>query len=304
MHQTTDTLLLVRPFSFRKNEQTAVNNFFQNEVSPDSANAEAQAEFDYFVKQLQQANINTLVLQDNGNWDTPDSIFPNNCLSTHQGTAVLYPMFAENRRLERNIDYIAHLEKMGFKIDRIVDYSSYEQENLFLEGTGCLILDRVNRIAYCSLSDRADESLVHQFCADFDYQACIFEAKQTAGGERKAIYHTNVMLSIGRHFAVICLDSIDDHAQREKVIKQLQDGGREIIAISETQMQHFAANILEVKSTTGEPCIIMSSVAYKSFSAQQREALERHGKLIHAPLHTIETGGGGSARCMLAEIFY
>lgn len=303
MQQTTDTLLLVRPFSFRKNEQTAVNNYFQSDLPSDTANADAQAEFDGFVNELQAAKINTIILQDSGQWDTPDSIFPNNCLSTHQGIVVLYPMFAENRRLERNIDYVGHLQKRGYKIKEVVDYTPEESAHLFLEGTGCLILDRINKIAYCSLSERAHEEVISRFCKDFNYQPCIFEAKQSVAGERKAIYHTNVMLSVGQHFAIVCLDSIDDVAQREKVLTQLHHNKKAIITISEAQMHAFAANILEVKSTEGNPYIIMSSTAYHSFDNSQREALAQFSKLIHAPLNTIETGGGGSARCMVAEIF-
>lgn len=304
MQQTTDTLLLVRPFSFRKNEQTAVNNYFQEDLAENNLDALAKAEFDHFVTILNAAKVNTLILQDNGEWDTPDSIFPNNCFSTHQGTAVKYPMFAVNRQLEHQLDHIGFLQSQGFAIDRIVDYREYAKDNRFLEGTGCLILDRVHRIAYCSLSDRADEKLIHLFCKDMDYQACIFQAKQTVGQERLPIYHSNVMLSVGTHFAVVCLSSIDDTDERNRLVQQLESTGKTIIAISAAQMNGFAGNILEVSSSEGKPLIVMSSTAYNSFTADQRILLESFGELIHAPLDSIETCGGGSARCMLAEVFY
>lgn len=303
MQQTTDTLLLVCPFAFRKNEQTAVNNYFQGDLSSVTPEEDARTEFDNFVRQLQEANIKTIILQDSGQWDTPDSIFPNNCLSTHESTVVHYPMFAENRRLERKIDYVSHLREKGYIVTKVVDYSPYENDGLFLEGTGCLILDRIHKIAYCSLSERAHETMVHRFCADFGYTPCIFEAKQSVVGTRKAIYHTNVMLSIGRHFAVVCLDSIDNLDQRTEVVTKLQNSNKTIITISEAQMHHFAANILEVKSTEGEPRIIMSSAAYHSFDDLQKATLSQFGKIIHSPLKTIEKGGGGSARCMIAEVF-
>lgn len=304
MTHTTDTLLLVRPFSFRKNEQTAVNNYFQEDIAKNNIDELAKAEFDAFVSLLNAEKVNTIILQDEGQWDTPDSIFPNNCVSTHQGTAVKYPMFAKNRQLEHQLDHIGFLEKQGFATNKIVDYRAYVKENLFLEGTGCLILDRVNHIAYCSLSDRADEQLVHLFCKDMGYKACIFQAKQTVEQQRLPIYHSNVMLSVGTHFAVVCLSSIDDATEREQLVQQLESTGKTVIDISAEQMNGFAGNILEVKTTTGEPLIVMSSTAFESFTAAQRSLLESFGKLVHAPLNTIETCGGGSARCMLAEVFY
>ncbi|GHE29214.1 citrulline utilization hydrolase CtlX [Sphingobacterium griseoflavum] len=302
--QTTDTLLLVRPFHFRKNEQTAVNNYFQEEVSGDNITQRAQQEFDQLVRCLADHQINTVVIQDDGRYDTPDSIFPNNCISFHQHTTVLYPMFAENRRRERQLNYVMQLQDRGLRFPTSIDYTAYEQENRFLEGTGCLILDRINRVAYCSLSPRAHSSVVHRFCADMDYEPFIFEAYQSVDGERKPIYHSNVMMALGNNFAVVCLDSIDNNHLRKEMQHKLETDGRQVIAITESQMQHFAGNILEVKSTTGKPHIVMSSQAYRSFTAAQLSQLQTFGEIIHAPLDTIETAGGGSARCMLAEIFY
>ena len=304
MKQTTDTILMVRPYRFRKNEETAVNNYFQEDIRVDNAAGMALQEFDRFVEKLTDHKINTLVIQDDGRFDTPDSIFPNNCVSFHKRSAVLYPMFAENRRRERRLNYLQALEKWGLKFDDILDYTAFEHEHRFLEGTGSLILDRVQRTAYCALSPRADAGIVHQFCLDLGYDPFIFEANQTVEGLRKAIYHTNVMLSIGGAFAVICLDAVDNLLAREEIIMRLQDSGKSIIEITEQQMEHFAGNILEVHAITGEPHVVMSTQAYNSFTTQQIRELEKYGTIIHSPLSTIEAGGGGSARCMIAEVFY
>lgn len=304
MNQTTDTLLLVRPFDFRKNEETAVNNFFQGDPTGAGIASRAQAEFDGFVKLLKDHNINTLVVQDEGEFDTPDSVFPNNGISFHQHTAVLYPMFAENRRRERSLNLLDKLKRWGFTFDNVIDYTPYEQEGRFLEGTGSLILDRVNRIAYCSLSPRADAGIAHQFCIDFGYEPFIFEANQSVEGIRKPIYHTNVMMSVGTRFVAVCLDSIDNSYHRDRLIQRAKKTGKAVFEISEAQMMAFAGNILEVKSVSGDPYIVMSTQAYESFTSPQHQALNRWGKIIHGPLDTIETAGGGSARCMIAEVFY
>lgn len=304
MKQTTDTLLLVRPFHFRKNEETAINNYFQEDLLLPLPAQQAQEEFDNFVNILNAHKINTLVIQDKGEYDTPDSIFPNNCISFHKRTAVLYPMFAENRRRERELNYLGALQGWGLTFDDVIDYTEFEQEQRFLEGTGSLILDRIHRIAYCSLSPRADAGIAHQFCLDLGYEPFIFEANQTIAGLRRPIYHTNVMMSVGTWFAVVCTESIDNTYERANLIKRLQETGKTVIAISDKQMGDFAGNILEVKSTTGIPYIVMSSRAYHSFTTEQLNQLHLSGQIIHSPLDTIETGGGGSARCMLAEVFY
>lgn len=304
MTQTTDTLLLVRPFRFRKNEETAINNYFQEDLSVSDQATRAQMEFDNFVKVLHAHKINTLVMQDEGKYDTPDSIFPNNCISFHKRTAVLYPMFAENRRRERRLDYLGALQQWGLTYDDSIDYTGFEKENRFLEGTGSLVLDRVSRIAYCSLSPRADAGIAHQFCLDLGYELFLFEANQTVAGLRKPIYHTNVMMSVGTQFAVVCTDSIDNAYEKTNLIKRLKETGKTIVDISEEQVCSFAGNMLEVKSITGDPCIVMSSQAYHSFTTEQLSLLRSWGQIIHSPLDTIERGGGGSARCMLAEVFY
>lgn len=205
---------MIRPVAFRMNEQTAVNNYYQKVIDgllPATVNAKAQQEFDAFVAKLKSVGVDVIVVEDTLNPDTPDSIFPNNWISFHEnGDIALYPMFAENRRLERREEILDILEEIGFIIDNIMDYTSAEEDSFFLEGTGSIVLDRENGKAYCALSPRADEELFIEFCEDFDLNPIIFEAFQTVNGERKLIYHTNVMMCIGETYAVICADSIDD----------------------------------------------------------------------------------------------
>ena len=264
----------------------------------------AQEEFDDFVEKLRSVDINVIVFNSNDGLDTPDSHFPNNWVSFHEnGTVGLFPMFAENRRLERREAIFLELEEKGFKINNIVDYTSAEDENLFLEATGSLILDRVNRKAYCALSQRADEDLFIEFCEDFDYFPIIFNANQTVEGERKPIYHTNVMMCIGEAFAVICSSSIDDKKERKNVIKHLKENNKEIIDITEEQVNNFCGNLLEVKGQENKNYIVMSKAAHNAFSPNQIQSLEKYGKIISSSLTVIENCGGGSARCMMAEVF-
>ncbi|GGZ78960.1 citrulline utilization hydrolase CtlX [Algibacter mikhailovii] len=307
MQQVTNTVLMVRPVNFRMNEQTSVNNYYQKalkHITPETVNAHAQREFDEYVNKLRQIGVQVVVVDDNKEADTPDSIFPNNWVSFHaNGNVGLYPMFAENRRLERREDILVALEENGFIINNIIDYTDAEEEEVFLEGTGSLILDRVNRKAYCALSPRADEDLLIEFCEDFEYSPVIFTANQTVNGARKAIYHTNVMMCIGETFAVICLDSIDDKKERKNIIKHLKEDGKEIIAITEAQINDFAGNMLQVKGVNDQSYLIMSQAAYNSLRPDQIKALEKHSNLMYSDLKTIETCGGGSARCMMAEVF-
>ncbi|MCL7988391.1 arginine deiminase-related protein [Sphingobacterium sp. lm-10] len=306
MRQTTDTILMVRPSQFRKNEDTAVNNFFQTgEDTANNTQELALAEFNTMAQLLESKDVQVIVVEDSGQFDTPDSIFPNNVISFHGTKAVLYPMYAENRRLERNLNVLGALQKAGFSYDQIIDYSIYEDQHQYLESTGVLILDRINATVYCSLSPRANPILVQRFCEDLHYQAVVFEAFQQVDGDSLPIYHTNVMMSLGTTFAVICIDSITDEAQRKVVQQALKDSGREIITISEEQMNHFCGNILELRTKTdGDPLIVMSEQAYKHFTDEQKKKLATHGELVQTPLYTIEKYGGGSARCMIAEIFH
>ncbi len=298
---------MVRPVAFRMNEQTAVNNYYQKVIDgllPATVNANAQAEFDAFVEKLRGVGVNVIVVDDTLNPDTPDSIFPNNWVSFHEnGLATLYPMFAENRRLERREEILDTLEEHGFKIQEIMDYTDAEEDGYYLEGTGSLLLDRPNGKAYCALSPRADEELMIEFCEDFDYAPVIFSAYQSVGELRKLIYHTNVMMCLGDTFAVICADCIDDKAERKMVLASLKEDGKEIILISEDQMNRFAGNMLQVMGSGGKKYLVMSESAYKSLTNDQITKLEKHAKILMSSLDTIEACGGGSARCMMAEIF-
>ena len=288
------------------NEQTAINNYFQEEIDLKNAeiNAKAQEEFDAFVEKLKAVGINVVVEHDDKSVDTPDSIFPNNWVSFHNsGDVALYPMFAENRRKERREEVLVRLENEGFEIKNIIDYTSAEEEGVFLEGTGSLILDRVNRKAYCALSPRADEELFIEFCEDFEYTPVVFIANQTVEGKRLPIYHTNVMMCLAETFAVICLDTIDDKKERKNVIKHLKADGKEVIAISESQMHQFAGNMLQLRGKDNQRYLIMSQAAHKSLTKDQVNKIEKHCPIISSSLETIETCGGGSARCMMAEVF-
>ncbi|RXR21902.1 citrulline utilization hydrolase CtlX [Flavobacterium stagni] len=307
MNQTTNSIVMIRPVAFRMNEQTAVNNYYQkvlDGLSPETVNAKAQEEFDAFVQKLRMAGVDVIVVEDTLEPNTPDSIFPNNWISFHEtGDVVLYPMFAENRRAERREDILDILEEKGFVVNDIMDYTSAEEDNIFLEGTGSLLLDRQNGKAYCALSPRADEELMIEFCEDFEYTPVIFEAFQTVGGERKLIYHTNVMMCIGDTFAVICADCIDDKKERKMVLDSLRSDEKDIILITEEQVNNFAGNMLEVKGADGKRYLVMSSSAYQALTKKQIAQIEQHVTILHSSLDTIEACGGGSARCMMAEVF-
>lgn len=307
MKQVTNSVLMIRPVAFRMNEQTTENNHFQKELKgmlPSAINAKAQQEFDALVKQLKNVGVNVIVVDDTLETDTPDSIFPNNWVSFHEnGDVVLYPMFAENRRAERREDVLDILEENGFLIENIVDFTSAEEEALFLEGTGSMILDRTNGKAYCALSPRANEELFIEFCEDFDCAPVIFEAFHSVDGRKELVYHTNVMMSVGEHFAVVCSDMIEDKKDRKMVLDVLRADGKEVILINEKQVNQFAGNILEVAGADGKRFIVMSTAAYGAFNANQIIQLEKYGTILSADLNTIEACGGGSARCMMAEIF-
>ena len=307
MKQITNTILMVRPTSFRANEQTAVNNHYQKDmtsISQPELERMAQSEFDEFVEKLRSVGVNVVVYESSDGLDTPDSHFPNNWVSFHEnGTVGLYPMFAENRRLERRESVLNHLEEQGFLIKDVMDYSSAEDENLFLEGTGSLILDRVNRKAYCALSQRADEELLIEFCEDFEYTPIIFTANQTVDGKRTPIYHTNVMMGLGETVAIICLSCIDDKKERKMVIKSLKEDGKEIIDITEAQVGQFAGNMLQVIGADDQRYLVMSEAARQSLTESQISRIEKSSKIVSSSLSVIETCGGGSARCMMAEVF-
>jgi len=307
MRQITDTILMIRPVAFRMNEQTAVNNYYQkvmDSLNPETVNEKAQQEFDAFVAQLRSKGVNVIVVDDTLDPDTPDSIFPNNWVSFHEnGDVALYPMFAENRRSERREDILDMLEDHGFTIDNIVDYTSAEEDNIFLEGTGSIVLDRGNHKAYCALSPRADEELLIEYCEDFEYSPVIFEAFQNVDGERRHIYHTNVMMCIGDTFAVICADCIDDKKERKMVLQNLREDGKEVILLTEEQLNHFAGNMLQVQGAFNKSYLVMSESAKQALTKDQVSRIEKHTEILSANLDIIEACGGGSARCMMAEIF-
>lgn len=297
---------MIKPVDFQLNKETAVNNFFQKEInlSKEELNKRAQKEFDDFVKVLREANINIYVFDDLAENKTPDSIFPNNWVSFHEnGNIALYPMFAESRRRERRMDILEELEEKGFYLNEVYDYTSAEQEGVFLEGTGSLILDRQNKKAYCALSPRANEELFIEFCEDFEYMPISFFANQTLEGKRLPIYHTNVMMCITEKIAIVCFETIDDKKAQKLLTESLKSDEKIIISITEDQMNNFAGNMLQVDSNNDESFLVMSTSAFKSLTDKQVKAIEAHYKILHSPLETIEALGGGSARCMMAEIF-
>lgn len=307
MSQITNTILMIRPVNFRMNEQTAVNNYYQKnltEMLPATIQAKALEEFDGFVSKLRAAGVNVVVVDDTPDPNTPDSIFPNNWISFHTDGAVgLYPMFAENRRNERREDILDVLEAEGFHISDIVDYTSAEEEEIYLEGTGSLLLDREHKIAYCALSKRAEEDLVIEFCEDFEYTPVLFTANQSVDGKRLAIYHTNVMMALAEKFAVVCLASVDDKKERKQLINQLKASGKEIVNITENQVENFAGNMLQVIGADNKRYTVMSAAADTCLTKEQRAIIEKSSTILSSSLTTIETCGGGSARCMMAEVF-
>jgi hypothetical protein len=299
---------MIRPVAFNYNVQTAINNHYQKilESNNNSAqiNLNAQSEFDNLVLKLRSIGVNVIVFQDDNKFETPDSIFPNNWISFHSnGDLALFPMFAVNRRQERREDVIGWVEKNHYLINNIIDYSSAEESSIFLEGTGSVVLDRVNRKAYCAVSERSNEDLLIEFCEDFEYTPVIFNAYQTVKSNRELIYHTNVMMCVADDFVVICLDCIDDKKQRKSVISHLIDDGKEIIEISENQVNSFAGNMLQLIDRNNKPVLVMSESAYNVLTDPQMNSINKYAKIVFSSLNTIEAYGGGSARCMMAEVF-
>ena len=291
---------MIRPVNFGFNEQTAGSNAFQNRnAAQQQVQDKALAEFDNLVSVLKENGVEVIVIDDTPEPHTPDSIFPNNWVSFHQdGNVFLYPMMAENRRLERREDIIMQLED-EFKINHIIDLSRFEHEHKFLEGTGSMVLDRENKIAYACLSPRTDKDVLDLFCAQGGYKPVLFHAVDENDMD---IYHTNVLMCIGSKFAVICLDSIADEKEKAEVVASLKATNKEIVAISFAQMNQFAGNMLELKSKSGESLLVMSQNAYQSLTQGQKASLEKYCKIVYADINTIENNGGGSARCMIAEV--
>lgn len=302
--QTTNTVLMIEPVAFGYNAQTAENNYFQVEQKGADTQSKALVEFNNFVEKLRNKGINVIAVKDTLEPHTPDSIFPNNWVSFHKdGKVVLYPMFAPNRRAERRMDILEIIKSKGFEITEIDDFTASENENKFLEGTGSMIFDHDNKIAYGSVSLRLDEELFKEFCAKYGFTPVVFHSYQNAGDQRLPIYHTNVMMCVADQFVVICLDCIDDELEREKVQEVIKSSGKEIIEISEDQLQQFAGNMLQVNNSEGKKFLVMSETAYKSLTPEQIQNIEKNCEIIYSELDTIEVNGGGSARCMLAEVF-
>ena len=302
--QTTNTVLMIEPVAFGYNAQTAENNYFQVEQKGADTQSKALDEFNNFVEKLRNKGINVIAVKDTMEPHTPDSIFPNNWVSFHKdGKVVLYPMFAPNRRAERRMDILEIIKSKGFEITEIDNFTASENENKFLEGTGSMIFDHDNKIAYGSVSLRLDEELFKEFCAKYGFTPVVFHSYQNAGDQRLPIYHTNVMMCVADQFVVICLDCIDDELEREKVQEVIKSSGKEIIEISEDQLQQFAGNMLQVNNSEGKKFLVMSQTAYQSLTPEQINSIEKYCEIIYSDLNTIEVNGGGSARCMLAEVF-
>lgn len=303
MKQITDTILMVRPARFGFNEQTAESNAFQNNdgrLSPEQIMTQARAEFDGFVEKLRAAGVEVIVAEDTPTPVKPDAVFPNNWVSFHEdGLVALYPMNTPNRRIERREDIIAQVAQQ-YEVKERWDLSHHELDGRFLEGTGSLLLDRPNKIAYACLGPRTDEGLLDEYCARLGYQKAAFHS---VDGNGLDIYHTNVVMALGEDFVVICMDTVKNLRERALLLDLFEETGKAVIEISLDQMNHFAGNMLQVKSKMGPTYLVMSEQAYQSLTEDQIETLEEYTNLLPVPLYTIETYGGGSARCMMAEVF-
>jgi len=292
-------ILMVRPYQFYFNQQTASNNFFQSNINIENANELAIAEFDAMVEKLRAHQIIVNVVQDTKDPSTPDSIFPNNWISTHAGgTLCLYPMYAQNRRAERKLSVINFLES-NYKIENVLDITDLEKEGKFLEGTGSMVLDHQNKIAYGCLSERLDKEAFISWCSKMQFKPIAFKA---VDDKAQPIYHTNVMMCMANQFVVICLDSIPNEKEKQMLLDSFVQTHKEVIEISQDQLNHFAGNMLQVFDVSEKPHLIMSEQAYTSLHTAQLKSLEKYNPIISISIPTIEALGGGSTRCMMAEI--
>jgi len=306
--QSTNTILMVKPSGFRFNEETALNNHFQ--LADESQTViqiqhKAVNEFDSMVSLLQINGVEVIVIDHDNGAEIPDAVFPNNWFSTHQnGDVYLYPMNAINRRLERRLEIFDTIkEKYNLRVSNIIDFTHWEKKNLFLEGTGSMILDRVNCIIYASLSKRTSQKLLSEYAKKMNYDVISFKSYHSSSNQSPLIYHTNVMMCLASSFTVICLESILDQNERQRVIDKLKETEKKIIEITFDQMNNFAGNMLEVQNSNGDQFLVMSSKAYHSLNKNQINQIQRYVQILHSPIDTIEILGGGSARCMMAEIF-
>ena len=304
--QNANTVLMIEPVAFGFNVETEVNNFFQQSgnLSADQVHMQALAEFNGMVIQLQSKGIHVIVVKDSNETYTPDSIFPNNWVTFHgDGNVVVYPVFAQNRRLERRHEIIQQVIDAGYKFTKFSDYTCYENQNYFLEGTGSMVFDHENSIVYAALSERTSYEMLLGYCGDFGYSPVIFSAFQTVGQRRLPIYHTNVMLSVADNYAIICIECIDHKEDRENVIESFRKTGKAIITLTEKQMNSFAGNMLQLQNVHGEKYLVMSETAFNSLEDIQINKLKSFNELIVVPVPTVEQYGGGSVRCMMAEVF-
>ena len=304
LNQITDTVLMVRPARFGFNEETAASNAFQQKADTKSAveiEEHAKVEFDRFVDVLRNVGVHVLVMSDTSEPHKPDAVFPNNWVSFHEsGQIVLYPMFAQQRRLERRHDWLQQLRET-YQFAQTESLVEYETESLFLEGTGALVLDRPNRIAYACLSNRAHPEVLAAFAQRMDYQVISFSAADQAG---LPIYHTNVILAVGESFVLICWDTISNDLEKELLRSAFARTHKDVIALSFKQITAFAGNMLQVRSRSGTPILVMSHQAFQALNPDQLAQISTHTQIVHSPIPTIERLGGGSARCMMAEVFY
>lgn len=301
--QLTSAVMMIRPVRFLRNPKTAESNAFQEQTdaSPERQQAEALLEFDALVEALRNAGIEVIVFEDTPEPHTPDSVFPNNWVTTHaDGRVVLYPMEASNRRTERRLDVIERLgSDYGYQVSDVIDLSSHEDHDCFLEGTGSMVLDRVNRVAYACLSSRTQLHALGDFAQRMDYEVFAFDAVDRNG---IPIYHTNVFMTVGDGLAVLCDAAIPNEEQRRAVLARLKDSGHEIIRLSFEQLESFAGNMLQLRAADGARVMAMSEQARKSLTDEQLQRLENNGRIVASPIDRIEWSAGGSVRCMLAEL--
>ena len=304
MSQTiTDTVLMVRPKNFGFNTETALSNAFQSKEGSENGDKiakDALIEFDYMVNTLRSHDIDIVVIEDTETPIKPDSVFPNNWFTTHEeGKIITFPLTAVSRRAERREDIVEKLQN-DYGFDKRYGFEYLEKEEQYLEGTGSMILDRDNRIIYACLSPRTDIRVLEKYAVLINYQKLIFHSFDQ---NEQPIYHTNVMMAMGKDFVVICLDSITDPDEHDELIRAFSQTDKHVINITMAQMNQFAGNMLQVKSKLGEPYLIMSKSAYDSLNIGQIDDLQRFTKILSIPIPIIEKYGGGSVRCMMAEVY-
>ena len=300
MQRSANQILMIRPASFGFNIETGATNVFQNKVQKDAQQiaVAAQSEFDELVNKIKTAGVSVLVIADTPTPIKPDAVFPNNWLATMAGTVITFPMITPNRRIELRQDIVDNLQN-NFGLRTHLQLENFGNQEMFLEGTGSIVMDHFNKIAYACLGPRTHPEPLREFCNNFGYQSLTFEANFKG----KPIYHTNVMLAIGEKFAVVCLESVATDEQKQNLKQSLKQGGKQIVAVTLDQMANFACNIIELENANKEKVIIMSEKAKHSFTKDQLKTLTSYGKIVSSPLPTIESVGGGSARCMIAEVF-